>query len=235
MVLEHVAQGPRVVVIRGPRAHALRLRHGDLHVVDVLVIPHRLKNRVGKAQNHQVLHRLLAQVVVDAKDLPLIEVLPQLLVELLRALQVRAERFFNDQARPAALPAAFPPPAQPRLIKLRGHLGELFGWRGEIKQEVLRHLPVFAQLLQPLAKRQKVLLVVVAAALIKQPRGEFIPGLLVPLAVGKFFSSLHELLAELLITQFAAGKANHTGLLVQQPILEKGKDRRYQLALRQIP
>ena len=44
------------------------LGHGDLHVVDRQVVPERLEQGVGEAQRDQVLHRLLAEVVVDAED-----------------------------------------------------------------------------------------------------------------------------------------------------------------------
>jgi hypothetical protein len=42
-------------------------------VVDVVAVPERLEDGVGEAEDQQVLHRLLAQVVVDAVDLLLVE------------------------------------------------------------------------------------------------------------------------------------------------------------------
>ena len=49
------------------------LGHGDLDVVDVAAVPDGLEDGVAEAQRQDVLHRLFAQVVVDAEDLVLVE------------------------------------------------------------------------------------------------------------------------------------------------------------------
>ena len=69
VVLHHVAQraGPVVEVAAAFDAH--RLGHRDLHVVDRGRVPQRLEQHVGEAQRQQVLHRLLAEIVIDAEDL----------------------------------------------------------------------------------------------------------------------------------------------------------------------
>ena len=82
MVLHHVAQGADAFVVAGAGGdhlaglrivlgQALLLGDGDLHVVDVLLVPQRLEDAVGEAQHQQVLHRLLAEVVIDAIGLAL--------------------------------------------------------------------------------------------------------------------------------------------------------------------
>ena len=71
-------------------------------MVDVLAAPHRLEQRVGEAKDEQVLHRLLAEVVVDAEDLRLVEGRGHGVVERARARQVVAERLLEDDARPRA-------------------------------------------------------------------------------------------------------------------------------------
>ncbi len=53
--------------------HAHRLGHGDLDVIDIVAVPQRLENRVGKTEDEDILDGLFAQVVVDAVDLILIE------------------------------------------------------------------------------------------------------------------------------------------------------------------
>ena len=73
MVLEHVANDARVLVVPGPVSDADRLRHRDLDVVDVAVVPERLEDAVGETQDEDVLDRLLPEVVVDPVDLPLAE------------------------------------------------------------------------------------------------------------------------------------------------------------------
>ena len=73
MILKHVADDAGLVVVTGAAADVDFLGHGDLHVVDVVAIPNRLEDRVGKPQHEQILHRFFAEVVVDAIDLPLVE------------------------------------------------------------------------------------------------------------------------------------------------------------------
>ena len=77
VVLQHVAQRAGIVVVVGAVLDADRLGHGDLHVVDEVAVPQRLDQGVGEAEHQQVLHRLLAEVVIDAVDLLLVEMLVQ--------------------------------------------------------------------------------------------------------------------------------------------------------------
>ena len=74
-------------------------------MVDVLGLPQRLEQRIAEAQRQQVLHRLLAEVVVDAEGLVLVEGVPDRVVDLLRAGQVASYRFFDDHARVGAAQA----------------------------------------------------------------------------------------------------------------------------------
>ena len=46
MVLHHVAQRARLLVVTAPRADAEFLAHGDLHVVHRLAVPELLENGV---------------------------------------------------------------------------------------------------------------------------------------------------------------------------------------------
>ena len=81
VVLDHVAQRAALVVVAA-RAGADRLGHRDLHVVDVRRVPDRLEEDVGEAQRQQVLHRLFAEVVIDAVDLIFLEDLGDRVVDL---------------------------------------------------------------------------------------------------------------------------------------------------------
>jgi hypothetical protein len=84
VILQHVAHGAGGVVVAGAPAHALRLGHGDLHVVDVVAVPDRLDQGVGEAEHQQVLHRFLAEVMIDAVNLVLVEIVVQLCVQRAR-------------------------------------------------------------------------------------------------------------------------------------------------------
>ena len=102
MVLDDVARDARLLVELAAPLDADVLGDGDLHVVDVLAAPERLEERVGEAEDEQVLHRLLAEVVVDAEDLRLVEGRGDRVVERARAREVVPERLLEDDARPRA-------------------------------------------------------------------------------------------------------------------------------------
>ncbi len=73
MVLHHVAQRTGLVVERPARFNAQRLCNSDLHMTNAPAAPQRLEQRIAETQCEQVLHRLLAEVVIDAEDLRLAE------------------------------------------------------------------------------------------------------------------------------------------------------------------
>ena len=73
MVLHHVAQRAGLLVVAGARADAFLFGHRDLDVVDVLLVEQRLEDAVGEPQDQDVLDGLLAEVVIDAVDLALVE------------------------------------------------------------------------------------------------------------------------------------------------------------------
>jgi hypothetical protein len=105
MVLHHVAECPGHVVVVGAALHSERLSHRDLHVVDAVGVPQRLEKGVGKPGDEQVLHTLLAEVVVDAEDLLLVEDLTDRVVDRPCGRQVVPDRLlehhtgrFVDQA-----------------------------------------------------------------------------------------------------------------------------------------
>ena len=68
MVLDHVANGAGLIVESAASLHSEILRHGDLHAFNVVAIPERLHERIGEAENDHVVHRPLAEIVIDAKD-----------------------------------------------------------------------------------------------------------------------------------------------------------------------
>ena len=69
MILHHVAQRAGAIVIAAAVFHAHLFGHRDRHVVHVAPVPDRLEQRIGETERQNVLHGLLAQVMVDAEDL----------------------------------------------------------------------------------------------------------------------------------------------------------------------
>ena len=67
MVLDHVADGSRLIIIAGSTFHTKRFARGNLHVINVTGIPELLEDRIRKAHNHDVLRGLFAEVVIDPK------------------------------------------------------------------------------------------------------------------------------------------------------------------------
>ena len=120
VVLDHVAGGADTVVVAGPAADADVLGHRDLDVVDVVGVPDRLEHRVREAHRQDVLHRLLAEVVVDPEDRARREDLGQCGVQLARRLLVVPERLLHDDAAPRAGPGL----REPVLLELSDDVAE---------------------------------------------------------------------------------------------------------------
>ena len=102
VVLHHVAQRAGLVVVADAVFEPDRLGHRDLHMVDMRGVPQRLEERVGEAQRHQVLHRLLAEIVVDAEDLLLAEIVADQVVERVRRGEIAADRLFHARCANSA-------------------------------------------------------------------------------------------------------------------------------------
>jgi hypothetical protein len=72
----------------------------DLHVIDVIPIPHGLEARVGKSEYEHVLDGFFAEIVIDSVDLILLEHLAQLASQRRRARTILAEGFLDDHPAP---------------------------------------------------------------------------------------------------------------------------------------
>ena len=70
MILNHVPQCTGVIVECAAAAlHPNRFRCGDLHMIDELPVENRLEDGIPETKAHQVLYRVLAEVMVDTVDL----------------------------------------------------------------------------------------------------------------------------------------------------------------------
>ncbi len=110
VVLHDVPQAADLFVELAPTLDAEVFRHRDLHRPHVVAIPDGFEKGVREAEVDDVLRRLLAEVVVDAKDVRLGKDRVEHPVELLRRLEVAPERLLHDHAgilRASGRPEAF--------------------------------------------------------------------------------------------------------------------------------
>ena len=121
MVLNDVAGRADAVVVARTRADADVLGHRDLHGIDVVCFPQGFEHGIREAHRHDVLDGFLAQVVVDAEDVLLVEDLRDDVGELLRGAKVVAERLLDDDAAPFAALAL----VEARVGQVLGHDGEV--------------------------------------------------------------------------------------------------------------
>ena len=69
MVLEHIPQRSSLFIVAAPVFHAQRFRRRNLNVVNVAPVPNGFNNRVGEPERHDILHRLFAEIMVNAVNL----------------------------------------------------------------------------------------------------------------------------------------------------------------------
>src|SRR6185295_15302993 len=136
VVLYDIADRTDFLVEIAAAFHTERLSHRDLHAFDVVAVPDRLEERIGEAEHNEVLDRLLAEIVVDAKDRRLVEHGVEGPIEGLGGGEVPAERLLDDHARSAS--AA-------RLSQMLGDDGKHARLDGEIVDGVCRSLELAAE------------------------------------------------------------------------------------------
>ncbi len=228
MVLHHVAQRARLLIEGATRLDAEGFGHRDLHVIDVIAIPQRLKDAVGEAEDEQILHRLLAEIVIDAEDLALMKDGIDAGVELARRGQIAAEGLFNDDARAATVRLSEPLRAEPL-----DNVGKKLRRRGQIVE------PVAAQaafLFNPL---QFGLEACIAGRLIKVQRVvAHVPNELVELRVALLGIAIGKNAGAHVLGKLGperpAGNTDDRKFRWQKACLPEMKERRKQLALGQI-
>ena len=115
MVDDDVAESTDGVVEVAAILDAEVLGHRDLHRGDEVAVPHGLEQHVREAQVDDLLGTHLPEVVVDAQELALVDVLVQLPREVSSRVQVVPERLLHDHAsvrRQACLGKALNDPAE---------------------------------------------------------------------------------------------------------------------------
>ena len=115
MVLDHVAQRAGLLVVAAAALDAGGLGDRDLHVVDHVAAPGALDHRVGEPEHQDVLHGLLAEVMVDPEDLRLVEDPADDPAQLAGARQVVPDRLLEHD------PGVLRRPASPMRRTITGN------------------------------------------------------------------------------------------------------------------
>ena len=229
VVLDQVAHGARLVVVLGPGAHAQVLRRGDLHVVDEVAVPDRLEQPVGEPQGHQVLDRLLAQVVVDAEDLLLAQHAQELLVQVDRLGQVGADRLLDHHPHLGVVLVV-----QPVLAELVHDHGEERRRRGEVEDAVEDDLRRLVELLRRLLHLLVCRVLVEGAGHVAHVLEEPVQHLLIRLPAGELHDRLLGDLPVLVMRHVAAGHPDQVEALRKRALVREVVERRQELALGQV-
>ena len=224
MVLDHVAQHARLLVVGAPPLHAQLLGHGDLHVVHVAAVPDGLEEAVGEAEDEDVLHRLLAQVVVDAEDLVLLQLAAEVGVEGARAVEVAAEGLLHDDAPPGVALLA----GEAGLAQLAHQRGEGVRRGGQVEEGVAARPVLAVELGQALAQPHEGGRVIGGTGDAVEAVAKVGPGGRVDLAGGEGLDVLRHELAEALVVHGLAHHA-HEGELPRQEavraqVVERGQE-----------
>ena len=97
MVLHHVADRAHFLVELAAALDAEVLGHRDLHALDEVAVPDRLEEGIGEAEIQQVLHRFLAEIMIDPEDLVLVKYQMQHAIEPARGGEIASERLLDHQ------------------------------------------------------------------------------------------------------------------------------------------
>ena len=71
------------------------LVHAHLHIIDVIAVPCGAKEFVAKSKDQNVLHHLLAQVMVNSEDFLLFPIRGQSILEFPRASKILSKGFLD--------------------------------------------------------------------------------------------------------------------------------------------
>ena len=233
MVLDHVAQRARLLVVGAARLHADRLADGDLHVVDVVPVPERLEDAVGPAEHQDVLHRLLAEVVIDAVDLILREHRAHRVVQRAGRREIAPERLLDDDAHPAA--GAVGRPVEPGFAEPEHDRRVERGRGGAVEEPVAADRPLLLDLAQEIAEPGVEVGVGGIAGVVEEGLGEPLPHARGGrLDAGELRDRLAHARAELLVAHLRPAHADDGEGLGQHAALEHRPERGDELALGEI-
>src|SRR5579864_125850 len=96
MVLNDIADGSGHIVKSPAALNSEILRHVDLHALDIVAVPECFRERIRESKDQHVVHRPLAEEVIDAENTGFIEDGEKNLVQLHGRSQIVSEGLFDD-------------------------------------------------------------------------------------------------------------------------------------------
>src|SRR5579871_5062820 len=103
MVRDHVAQSARLFIVKATLFDTNSFSHRDLNVINIAPVPDWLENAVPETKHHDVLDCFLAQVMIDAIDLPFVQRLRNFTVQSFGGVEIAPEGFLDDDPPPLAI------------------------------------------------------------------------------------------------------------------------------------
>jgi hypothetical protein len=95
MVLHNVTDDAKLIKVPSSTLGTEGLLECDLNIVDVVSVPGGAQERVTETQDQNVLHHLLAEVVVDTEQLVLLPIRLEGLLKLAGASEILSEGFLD--------------------------------------------------------------------------------------------------------------------------------------------
>jgi len=96
MILDDIADRAGFIIKSTATLDTEIFCHGYLHALHIVAVPERFHERICKAEGDHVIHRPLAQIVVDPEDCSFIELSEKDFIEMLCRWQIVPERLLDN-------------------------------------------------------------------------------------------------------------------------------------------
>ena len=99
MILYHIPQSSRRFIESATLLDSQILYSGNFYVVDIIPVPERLENTIGKTEGQHILRCLFTEKMVNTVNLMFFENRSINFIQFTCRFEVVTERFFNDDTR----------------------------------------------------------------------------------------------------------------------------------------
>src|SRR5690606_26626553 len=180
---------------------------------NLIAVPQRFKQRIGKTEGQDVLYRFLTEVMVYAVYLLLLECPSQQLIKRYGRLLVVTEGFFNDN------PIRFWHIGQLVFVDVRGRRFDELRCNGEVKQPVGPYAPLLVKRIELFSQPLVGSGIIDVRLKIRNGCLELVPLLLVGLPLpGKLRQSVMQVLPIGIIVELGTSKPDDGKFLGHPPI-----------------